>query len=135
MSQPAALLVASPLPARKGWYLEDVIRAPDVLGAVPLRREATAAGLARESTLERALYPLKPLLERVYSIDGLAQFKRQFPPHHWEDEYLLPRLGALSLAAPGLWHALLPQGLTHNPPARAEEPPRQAGQPLSLVTD
>ncbi|TSA87300.1 DUF2156 domain-containing protein [Deinococcus detaillensis] len=136
--QAVVFLAASPLPARGGWYLEDLIRHPNApsgaaaaltayalaqlresgaslatLGAVPLclprRPEPQAASSA---VLETLLYAARPLLSRWYNFDGLRQFKNQFRPSFWENEYLLlPSKSALPSAALGLLRATLPGGL------------------------
>ncbi|GAA4018625.1 DUF2156 domain-containing protein [Deinococcus rubellus] len=137
--QAAAFLAASPLPARGGWYLEDIIRRPDApdgtaaalvahalselrgeegaqlatLGAVPLclpRRSDVGVQVSR--SLEALLYAARPLLSHWYNFDGLRQFKNQFAPTFWENEYLLlPGRRSLPGAALGLLRATLPGGL------------------------
>ncbi|WP_272952876.1 phosphatidylglycerol lysyltransferase domain-containing protein [Deinococcus alpinitundrae] len=136
--QAAAFLAASPLPARGGWYLEDVIRRPDApdgaaaalvayalgelraegarlatLGAVPLCSPRRSDPAVQESRpLEALLYAARPLLSHWYNFDGLRQFKNQFVPSFWENEYLLlPGCRSLPSAALGLLSALLPGGL------------------------
>ncbi len=136
--QAAAFLAASPLPARGGWYLEDIIRRPDApdgaaaalvafalgelraegarlatLGAVPLCSPRRSDAAVRQSrSLEALLYAARPLLSHWYNFDGLRQFKNQFAPGFWENEYLLlPGRRALPGAALGLLRATLPEGL------------------------
>ena len=136
--QAAAFLAASPLPARGGWYLEDIIRRPDApdgaaaalvayalgelraqgarlatLGAVPLCLPRRHDAAVRESRwLGALLYAARPLLSHWYNFGGLRQFKNQFVPSFWENEYLLlPGYRSLPGAALGVLSATLPDGL------------------------
>ncbi|GMA14289.1 DUF2156 domain-containing protein (plasmid) [Deinococcus metallilatus] len=129
-----AFLACSPLPAREGWYLEDVVRAPDAPGgtaallvhdAILALREAGARTVtlgcapladvalpdetfARALHLERAARQLGPLLAHAYNCGGLRRFKAQFAGARWEGEYVLLAPGLLSTAAtlPALARAL-----------------------------
>ena len=111
--QLVGLIAASPLPARGGWTLEDVLQdrraststgtalVAAALGALKTDgvRLATLGGVPLSRTrgweeadvtpLERWAYRLRPLLSCVYSFDGLERFKRRFGPAHWEDEFLV----------------------------------------------
>ncbi len=118
--QLVGFLAASPMPARDGWYLEDVLREPDApagtveLLVVEALHELRAAG-ARLATLGTA--PLAsegdedvkrgahPLIERTlpaiaarlgsfYNVGGLRRFKGKFVPTWWESEYVLVPPGA-----------------------------------------
>lgn len=110
----AGLLAASPIPARNGWYLEDVIRDPAapqgvcdllVFEALCALREQGAA----TATLGTALFAqdgadvsaarhhwprTRPALQMArrqlcgfYNFDGLRNFKNKFVPTRWEGEY------------------------------------------------
>jgi phosphatidylglycerol lysyltransferase len=115
-----------PVPARGGWFLEDLVRAPGApngttellvdaamrramdlgsswmtLGLAPLAGDvATPLRFARRST--RALY----------DFDGLRRFKAKFRPAQWMPIYLAypPEQSALLSLADGL-SAFTPHGL------------------------
>lgn len=118
-----AIIAASPLPARDGWYLEDVIRTLEAptyagtalvsyalevlkfegakvatLGSVPLALERGWDSFEERTSLERLFYRLRPTLSRLYGFDGLERFKRGFGPAHWEDEFMVVPKGTLSTA-------------------------------------
>lgn len=108
-------LAASPIPARNGWYLEDVLRLPgapngttDLLVVEVLKSlkndGATLATLgtapmALEGSIEPSVWYC-PKLSRVtqsiaaiftvfYNFNGVRRFKAKFAPSWWESEYLL----------------------------------------------
>jgi lysylphosphatidylglycerol synthetase-like protein (DUF2156 family) len=133
------LLAASPIPARNGWYLEDVVRAPDAprgtadllvfealqrlkaegaamatLGTAPLARD----GVDEISThdhpvIERALKLAAKRLSALYNFEGLRRFKAKFVASRWESEYALLQHGVLvpSRVAHALLRAIVPGGL------------------------
>ena len=133
------LLAASPIPARDGWYLEDVVRAHDApkgtadllvfetlqrlkaegatmatLGTAPLANE----GLDDISThdhpvIERALRLASKRLGAFYNFEGLRRFKSKFVASRWESEYALVQHGVLvpSRVAHALLRAIVPGGL------------------------
>lgn len=133
------LLAASPIPARDGWYLEDVLRAPDApqgtadllvfetlqqlkaagatmatLGTAPLATE----GLDQLSThdhpvIERALSLASKRLSAFYNFEGVRRFKSKFVASSWENEYALVQHGVLvpSRVAHALLRAIVPGGL------------------------
>ena len=108
-------LAASPIPARRAWYLEDVLREPDapqgtatllvVEGLSKLKAEgATLATLGtslfategpndvpgtEHRVIERALRLASQSLKGFYNFDGLRRFKGKFVPSWWESEYAL----------------------------------------------
>ena len=108
-------LAASPIPARGGWYLEDVLRHPeappstaDLLVFEALTRlAASGARLATLGTsplahegdddvptggypvVERALRLASRRLSAFYNFEGLRRFKSKFVPTRWESEYVL----------------------------------------------
>jgi phosphatidylglycerol lysyltransferase len=113
-----AFLAASPIPVRKGWYLEDVVRLPNApqgtadllvvealkrlaaegakvatLGTSPLARDGEQLTPAGEYPLsERMLHMTASHLQRFYNFEGVRRFKAKFVPSWWESEYvLLPR--------------------------------------------
>jgi lysylphosphatidylglycerol synthetase-like protein (DUF2156 family) len=125
------LLSVSPIPARNGWYLEDVLRGNNTpsgtsdllvvetlrhlkadgaklatLGTTPLAKE----GDDRLSTkghpvLELALRTLSRRFSTFYSFAGLRTFKSKFVPTWWESEYVLLQEGAM--VSPRVAHAVL----------------------------
>ena len=121
------LLAASPIPARDGWYLEDVLRSPDApdgtsdllvfealhglaaagaqlatLGTVPLSDigmdEITSSGYL----LGRILDLIRKNLKCIYNIEGLRCFKSKFVPTWWESEYVVVSKGFLSAPRTGI---------------------------------
>lgn len=133
------LVAASPVPARNGWYLEDVLRSPtappgtaDLLVSEALThlKESGAAlatlgtaPLARDSdddisthdhpVIELALGAASRRLNTFYNFDGLRRFKGKFVPSWWESEYALVQHGVLvpSRVAHALLRAIVPGGL------------------------
>ncbi len=106
-------LAASPLPARDGWYLEDILRrreAPngttDLLVVAALEtfkrdgaRLATlgTAPMANEGEQDVPISPVLPKVMRFvtsffsifYNFEGVRRFKAKFAPSWWESEYIL----------------------------------------------
>ncbi len=133
-------LAASPIPARKGWYLEDVLREPDApqgtatllivealaklkaegallatLGTAPLATEGEDDVTTGEHPMvERALSVAARRLGGFYNFEGLRRFKAKFVPSYWESEYALGQRGVAM--SPRVGHAvvraLVPGGLT-----------------------
>lgn len=125
----AGLLAASPIPGRHGWYLEDVIRAPeapsgvcDILVYQALRKlQAEGFHTATLGTVlfthegndltppghwertQRNILVARGMLMGFYNFDGLHHFKAKFVPSRWESEYLV-------LPDPG--NALMPLRIT-----------------------
>jgi lysylphosphatidylglycerol synthetase-like protein (DUF2156 family) len=133
------LIAASPIPARDGWYLEDVVRAPtappgtaDLLVIEALRHlKNSGAAMATLGTapladdgdddisthdhpvIERALRSASRRLRTFYNFEGLRRFKGRFVPSWWESEYALVQHGVLvpSRVAHALLRAIVPGGL------------------------
>ena len=133
------LLAASPIPARDGWYLEDVVRAPDsprgtadllvfealrrlkaegatmaTLGTAPLAREgADDISTHDHPVIERALGLTSKRLSVFYNFEGLRRFKSKFVASWWESEYALVQHGVLvpSRVAHALLRAIVPGGM------------------------
>lgn len=97
-----AILVASAIPARHGWFFEDVLRAHDAPnGSVELLFDH-AMRAAAQAEMEVVSYGLAPLagevgvwLSRVrdhsrwlYDFEGLRAFKAKLMPHEWRSVYL-----------------------------------------------
>ncbi len=104
-------LAASPMPAREGWYLEDVLRQPDApagtadllvvealthlaadgakcatLGTSPLAREGEQAVVCGHRLIAGMIQKAAKRLERFYNFEGLRRFKAKFVPSWWESE-------------------------------------------------
>jgi phosphatidylglycerol lysyltransferase len=114
-------LVASPIRAREGWYLEDVLRPPNAppgtadllifealrnlaaegakvatLGTAPLADQGGHAVATGDYPLvEWMLCVAAARLERFYNFEGLRRFKSKFAPSWWESEYVLVPRGVM----------------------------------------
>ena len=131
-------VAASPIPTRKGWYLEDVISAPDApqgtatllvlealselraqgaslatLGTSPLASDG-ANDLPTNRVIARALDIAAHRLGGFYNFEGLRRFKSKFVPTWWESEYALAQHGVAIPPRVGhaIVRALVPGGLT-----------------------
>ena len=131
-------VAASPIPTRKGWYLEDVISAPDApqgtatllvvealnelksqgaslatLGTSPLASDG-ANDLPTNRVIARALEMAARRLGSFYNFEGLRRFKSKFVPTWWESEYALAQHGVAIPPRVGhaIVRALVPGGLT-----------------------
>ncbi len=133
------LLAASPIPARDGWYLEDVLRAQDApkgtadllvfetlqrlkaegatmatLGTAPLAKDGVDDISTHDHpVIERALGLASKRLGAFYNFEGLRRFKAKFVASRWESEYALVQHGVLvpSRVAHALLRAIVPGGL------------------------
>ncbi len=133
------LLAASPIPARDGWYLEDVLRAEDAppgtadllvfetlqqlkaegatmatLGTAPLATEgADLLSTHDHPVIERALRLAARQLSGFYNFEGLRRFKGKFVASRWENEYALVQRGVFvpGRVAHALLRAIVPGGL------------------------
>jgi phosphatidylglycerol lysyltransferase len=132
-------LAASPIPARKGWYLEDVLRDPGAPDGTPTllvvealtKLKAEGAALATLGTAplsvdgpndlptehrmaSRALEVAARRLAGFYNFEGLRRFKGKFVPSWWESEYALGQGGVAMPSRIGhaIVRALVPGGLT-----------------------
>src|SRR5882672_6493825 len=132
-------LAASPIPARRGWYLEDVLREPDApqgtatllvvealanlkaegaalatLGTSPLTTDGPVDIPTEHRVISRALDVASRRLGGFYNFEGLRRFKGKFVPSWWESEYALAQRGVAM--PPRVGHAfvraLVPGGLT-----------------------
>ena len=132
-------LAASPIPARKAWYLEDVLRQPDApdgtptllvvealaklkaegallatLGTAPLATDGPDDVPTEHRVVARTLDVASRRLGAFYNFEGLHRFKAKFVPSRWESEYAL---GQRSVTMPprvghAIVRALMPGGLT-----------------------
>lgn len=133
------LLAASPIPARDGWYLEDVLRQPDApagtadllvvealkrlreegaglatLGTAPLATEgANDIATHGHAQARRALRVVAPRFGAFYNFAGVRRFKAKFAPSHWESEYVLVPRGATipTRVAYAFVRAIVPGGI------------------------
>lgn len=134
------LLAASPVPARNGWYLEDVLRRPDappgtadllIVIAFRILREL-GAGVATLGTcplatdgediiqmgdhrlVESALRLTAARLGSFYNFAGVRSFKAKFVPSWWESEYAIASRGLFTSprVAYAVIQAILPGGVT-----------------------
>lgn len=123
---PVAFLVATPVPARHGWLVEQwprAARAPNgtthllvdaamralaadgahyvSLGLAPLSDRAGAIGEGEPAWLRLLLRWLRAHGRRFYNFAGLDAFKASLAPHAWEPIYAIApgRLGPRTLAA------------------------------------
>jgi len=133
-------LAASPIPARKAWYLEDVLCEPAApqgtatllvvealaklkaegavlatLGTSPLATDGPDDVPGEHRVVARALEIAAKRLGGFYNFEGLRRFKGKFVPSWWESEYALIQSGVT--VPPRVGHAivraLVPGGLTH----------------------
>src|SRR5437588_10137403 len=132
-------LAASPIPARKGWYLEDVLREPDApqgtatllvtealaklkaegaalatLGTSPLATDGGDDVPTEHRMTRRILDIASRRLAGFYNFEGLRRFKAKFVPSWWESEYALAQRGVAMPPRVGhaVVRALVPGGLT-----------------------
>jgi phosphatidylglycerol lysyltransferase len=153
-----AFLAASPIPARKGWYLEDVLRAPEAptgtttllvfealqelrkqgaelatLGTSPLAIEGANDVTTEHRVVSRALEVASRQLSGLYNFEGLRRFKGKFVPSWWESEYVLaPRgIAVPPRVARAILHALVPGGLPRLLTRQALRLVRQPIKPIS----
>jgi lysylphosphatidylglycerol synthetase-like protein (DUF2156 family) len=132
-------LAASPIPARRGWYLEDVLHDDEAppgtstllvvealrclreqgaalatLGTAPLATDGLNDLPVESRVVERTLEMASRKLGHFYNFEGLRRFKGKFVPSHWESEYaLLPRGVAIPpRVAHAIIRALVPGGLS-----------------------
>ena len=108
-------LAATPIPARDGWYLEDVLRskhAPNgttdllvvevlnslkhsgaklaTLGTALMAAEGVVdPDIRLSSVLSRAVRFVARCCSIFYNFDGVRRFKAKFAPSWWESEYVL----------------------------------------------
>jgi len=134
-------LAASPIPARDGWYLEDVLRskhAPngttDLLVVEVLDSlKRSGAKLATLGTslmaadgvvdpdihvshvLSRAVWFVARCCSIFYNFDGVRRFKAKFAPSWWECEYVLisQNVTAPPRILSAFIHATVPAGLSY----------------------
>src|SRR6185503_12828098 len=134
-------LAASPIPARDGWYLEDVLRSKNApngttdllvvevldslkqsgarlatLGTTLMAAEGVAdPDIHVSSILSRAVWFVARCCSFLYNFEGVRRFKAKFAPSWWESEYVL--ISQNATAAPRVLsaciHAIVPAGPTY----------------------
>jgi len=108
-------LAASPIPARDGWYLEDVLRAKNApngtndllvvevlellkrsgaklatLGTAPMAMEGPSdPEIYNSRVLTKVTKLVAALFSLFYNFGGVRRFKTKFAPSWWESEYVL----------------------------------------------
>jgi phosphatidylglycerol lysyltransferase len=132
-------LAISPIPARRGWYLEDVLREPDApqgtatllvvealahlkaegavlatLGTSPLCTDGPTDVPTEHRVVAKALEVASRRLAGFYNFEGLRRFKGKFVPSWWESEYVLGQRGVTMPPRVGhaIVRALAPGGIT-----------------------
>lgn len=126
-NSPIAFLVASPIPRRNGWLIEQIVRGRDApngtaellidtvvravaadgskyvtLGLSPLSRHASAGLDCNPRWLRWLLAWMRAHGRRFYNFEGLDAFKRKFHPTRWEPVYAIsnePRFSPRALWA------------------------------------
>jgi phosphatidylglycerol lysyltransferase len=121
-----AYLVASPVPARRGWLIEQIVRgrgAPNgtsellidaamralsdegaeyvTLGLAPLSRQSHWADPTVPGWLRLVLRWVRAHGRRFYDFDGLDRFKTKFAPEAWEEIIAIDDRATFSMRA--LW--------------------------------
>ncbi|MCE7934868.1 MAG: DUF2156 domain-containing protein [Chlorobi bacterium CHB2] len=112
--QVVGFIVASPVPQRNGWLIEQIIRghnAPNgtaelmvywtaqalrhsgsdfmTLGLAPLSRNASIPQTTNPLWLQATLAAVRAHGRRFYNFDGLDSFKAKFRPHSWDPVYAI----------------------------------------------
>ena len=131
-------LAASPIPARSGWYLEDVLRSKNApngttdllvvevldslkrsgaklatLGTALMASEGVVdPGIRVSPVLSRAAWFVAGCFSIFYNLDGVRRFKAKFAPSWWESEYVLisQNVTAPPRILSALIHAIVPAG-------------------------
>lgn len=127
LEEVVGFLVASPIPARRGWLIEQNIRAPNApngtcellldaafryldddgaeyltLGLSPLSRRADIEATGRHWMLRGLMAWMRAHGRRFYDFDGLDAYKAKFQPQAWEPIFAITgghRLGVRTLYA------------------------------------
>jgi phosphatidylglycerol lysyltransferase len=115
-------LVASPIPVRHGWLVEQIVRAPGApngvselliasatdamvrrssgyvtLGLAPLSRRAGSLSSPGPWSVRAVLNWVRAHGRRFYDFDGLDAFKAKFRPEHWDPVYAIGNCSRFSL--------------------------------------
>lgn len=131
-------LAVSPIPARDGWYLEDVLRSKNApngtndllvvevldslkrsgaklatLGTALMATEGVAdPGIHVSPVLSRAAWFIAGCFSIFYNFEGVRRFKAKFAPSWWESEYVLisQNVTAPPRILSAVIHAIVPAG-------------------------
>ena len=131
-------LAASPIPARDGWYLEDVLRSKNApngttdllivevlkslkqsgvklatLGTALLAADGVVdPGIHVSGVLSKATWFAARCCSIFYNFNGMRRFKAKFAPSWWESEYVLisPNATAPLRVLSACIHAVVPAG-------------------------
>lgn len=120
--RPVGFLLASPVPTRDGWLVEQIIRRPRApngtsellvdtaartmaaegspyltLGLVPLAQSLTVPPESQPLWLRGTLRLVRAHGQRFYNFAGLEYFKAKFRPHHWDAVYAISNERAFSV--------------------------------------
>jgi len=134
-------LAASPIPARDGWYLEDVLRSKDAPNGTTdllvvevldsLKRDgarlatlgttllATDGAVDPDVQISRVFskigWSMAGCFSIFYNFDGVRRFKSKFAPSWWESEYVLTsdNVTAPPRVLGALIYAIVPAGPAH----------------------
>jgi lysylphosphatidylglycerol synthetase-like protein (DUF2156 family) len=134
-------LSASPIPARDGWYLEDVLRSKDApngttdllvvevldalkrdgarlatLGTTLMATDGAADTHVQVSrVISKLAWSMASCFSIFYNFDGVRRFKSKFAPSWWESEYVLmsDNVTAPPRVLGALIHAIVPAGPTY----------------------
>ena len=112
--EPVAFLIATPIPDRRGWLIEQIVRgqnAPNgtvellidammrtfgdegsdyiTLGLAPLSSHAGSLEISTQPWLRLLLGWVRAHGQRFYNFDGLDAFKAKFRPDRWEPLYAI----------------------------------------------
>ena len=130
----AAFVACSPIYARNGWLVEDIVRRPDAASGVTevlvktafqsLRRHGFKVATLGLSVFEnppadgaqsgrmRTLRAVGAALGPFYNFGGMRHYRKKFVPSSWEPVYVAFRPDRLSPALVlGVLNALVPGGL------------------------
>jgi phosphatidylglycerol lysyltransferase len=134
---PVGFLVASPVPARRGWLFEQIIRgsaAPNgtsellvdaamrqlarggaayvTLGLAPLSRHAGRPGAGQGAWLRGLFRLARQAGGRFYNFEGLDRFKSKLQPDGWEGVWAISNEREFS---PGTLYAIAAAFTRHSP--------------------
>ena len=111
--EPIAFLVASPVPARRGWLIEQIVRGRAAVNGTNELLVDTSIRAMADASAEYVTLGLSPLSvhasgaeenplwlrallrwvrahgRRFYNFEGLDQFKSKFAPERWEPVYAI----------------------------------------------
>lgn len=136
-----AFATATPIPARRGWLLEHVMRAPSAPNGTAELIVDTLFRTMLASGSEMATLGLAPLAgdvvpvlalirsasRRLYNFAGVHAFKKRLHPHGWEPRYLaFPRGTPAALATFDALRAFAPGGFVAFGLETAKRHPRLA---------